>query len=179
MTNGYDPTPGKTLGIVAVILVSHVCVNALGVARLRYLTYSAIILNSVCVIALGIAVLARARTHNTAEFVWGKFYDGTAASPDDVGWSVRASSAYVGVCGLLFSQFTLLGFDASAHLAEETKLAVRVAPWCLLSSVMASFIIGFFVLLCLLFSIQNFETVRTSPIPVLQIFTDSCGEQGA
>lgn len=178
VTRGYDPSAGKTLAMVALILVSHVFVNAFGIRHIRYTIYIAMVLNSVLIAALGIAVLSGAKTHNSAQFVFAKFFDGTAADGNTVGWSVRASPAYVAICGTLFSQYTLLGFDASAHLCEETRQAVGVAPWCLLSAVGASFVCGFLLLLSLLFSIQDFDKVRTSPIPVLQIFTDSCGEAG-
>ncbi|MCJ1280547.1 hypothetical protein MMC21_008376 [Puttea exsequens] len=178
VTNGYNPSPGRTLGMIAVIILSHVVVNALSTQKLRYMVYTAICLNSVFVSALAIAVLAGAKRHNSADFVFAKFFDGTAATPDAEGWSVRASPAYVAVCGVMFSQYTLLGFDACAHLCEETRSAVRVAPRCLLSAVGASFCFGFFLLLCLLFSIQDFDKVRTSPVPILQIFTDSCGHGG-
>ncbi len=94
------------------------------------------------------------------------------------GWSIRASPAYVAVVGVLMSQYTILGFDASAHLCEETRKAVRDAPLGLLSSIAGSSIIGFFLLVALLFSIQDFEAVRTSPLPVLKILTDACGEGG-
>lgn len=164
--------------MVALILASHVVVNAFGIRHIRYTIYIAMVLNSVSIAALGIAVLSGAKTHNSAQFVFTKFFDGTAADRNVVGWSVRASPAYVAICGTLFSQYTLLGFDASAHLCEETRKAVGVAPWCLLSAVGASFVCGFLLLLCLLFSIQNFDEVRTSPIPILEIFTDSCGKAG-
>jgi amino acid transporter len=178
MTRGYHPSAGKTLGMVALILASHVVVNAFGIRHIRYTIYIAMVMNSLSIGALGIAVLSGAKTHNSAQFVFAKFFDGTAADRNAVGWSVRASPTYVAICGTLFSQYTLLGFDASAHLCEETKQAVGVAPWCLLSAVGASFVCGFLLLLSLLFSIQDFDKVRTSPIPILQIFTDSCGEAG-
>ena len=178
VTNGYEPSPGKTLGMVAVILLSHAIVNLFSIRHLRYMVYTAIVLNSVLISALAIAVLSGSKTHNSVKFVFGKFFDGTAADDSQVGWSVRASPAYVAVCGILFSQYTLLGFDASAHLCEETKQAVRVAPWCLLSAVGASFVFGFFVLVALLSSIQDFERVRKSPLPILEIFTDACGQRG-
>ena len=91
VTNGYNPSPGRTLALVALILISHVAVNALSIRRLRYMIYTAIGLNSVFVAALAISVLAGAKSHNSARFVFANFFDGTAATPDDDGWSVRAS----------------------------------------------------------------------------------------
>lgn len=74
-----------------------------------------------------------------------------------------------------------LGFDASAHLSEETKKASWSAPIGVVSSVGFSSIFGFFVLMAFLFSIQDFEGTLDSVYgqPVLQILVDVCGENGA
>ncbi|KAL9598169.1 MAG: hypothetical protein Q9219_004666 [cf. Caloplaca sp. 3 TL-2023] len=177
VTNGYHATAGKTLGILAVVLVSHVAVNLISIHRLRYMIYTSIFLNTLGIFCLIVAVLAKAKTHQTARFTFGKFFDGTGIDGNP-GWSVRAAPAYVAACGVLMSQYTILGYDASAHLCEETRKAVRDAPIGLLSAIAASACIGFFVIVGLLFSIQDFETVRSSPLPVLQILTDACGQGG-
>ena len=116
MVNGYQPSAGKTLGIMAVILISHVAINTFSIRILRYMIYAALWLNTVGVFCLAVAVLAKAPVHQSTRFVFGKFFDGTASDGSDVGWSMRASPAYLAACGALFSQYTLLGFDASAHL---------------------------------------------------------------
>jgi amino acid transporter len=79
------------------------------------------------------------------------------------------------------SQYTLTGFDASAHLSEETRKASWSAPIGVVSSVGFSSLFGFFVLLSFLFSIQNFEGTVGSDYgqPVLQIFVDVFGDDGA
>lgn len=76
---------------------------------------------------------------------------------------------------------TGVGFDASAHLSEETKKASWSAPIGVVSSVGFSSIFGFFVLMAFLFSIQDFEGTLDSVYgqPVLQILVDVCGENGA
>lgn len=178
VSNGYNPSPGKTLGILAVVLTSHVCVNLLSVRTLRYMIYTSITLNTIGVLSLAIAVLAKAPHHQPAKFVFSMFYDGTSAIKGGEGWSLRASPAYVAAVGVLMSQYTILGFDASAHLCEETRRAVRDAPLGLMYSIAASALIGFFVIVSLLFSIQDYQTVRESPLPVLRILTDSCGKGG-
>jgi amino acid transporter len=73
------------------------------------------------------------------------------------------------------------GFDASAHLSEETKKASWSAPIGVISSVGFSALFGFFVLMAFLFSIQDFERTVSSDYgqPVLQIFVDIAGENGA
>ena len=111
VSNGYHATPGKTLGILAIILFSQAAVNVLSIHKLRYMIYTSILLNFGAVLCLSIAVLAKAKTHQSAAFVFTKFFDGTGQ--DGPGWSVRASSFYVAVIGLLMAQFTIIGFDSS------------------------------------------------------------------
>lgn len=57
--------------------------------------------------AVVIAVLSAAPTHQSRHFVFSTFIDGTGV--DGVGWSVRASPAYVAVIGILTAQYTLTG----------------------------------------------------------------------
>jgi amino acid transporter len=79
------------------------------------------------------------------------------------------------------AQYTITGFDASAHLSEETRNAARSAPIGVLTSIGVSFVFGFFLILCLLFSIQDFQATIGSSYaqPVLQILIDVFGDDGA
>ncbi|RDL38936.1 Uncharacterized protein BP5553_03276 [Venustampulla echinocandica] len=178
--SAYVPTAGKTVGIYAAVLISHGVVNTFGVRVLRYLNNTSIFLHSVGVTSLAIAVLAKAPTHQSAKFVFASFNDLTGADGAD-GWSIRASPAYVACCGALMSQYTLTGFDASAHLSEETRKASWSAPIGVISSVGFSSLFGFFVLMSFLFSIQDLKNTVESSFgqPVLQIFVDICGDDGA
>lgn len=76
---------------------------------------------------------------------------------------------------------TVSKVDASAHLSEETKKASWSAPLGVISSVGFSALFGFFVLMAFLFSIQDFTNTVGSAYeqPVLQIFVDVFGEDGA
>lgn len=65
-----------------------------------------------------------------------------------------------------------------AHLCEETRKAVRDAPYGLLYAISGSAVMGFFLLISLLFAIQDFKSVATDPMPLLRVLTDSCGRQG-
>ncbi|GAP91219.1 putative APC amino acid permease [Rosellinia necatrix] len=176
----YEPTPAKTVGIYAAVLVSHGLVNTFGVRVLKHLNNLSIILHSAGVTALAVAVLAKAPKHQPASFVFGYLHDGTGVDGSP-GWSERASPAYLVVCGSLLAQYTLTGFDASAHLSEETRRASWSAPIGVVSSVGFSAVFGLLVLLSLLFSIQDFEATVASKYgqPVLQILVDVFGEDGA
>lgn len=176
----YVPTPGKTIGIYAALLTSHGLINTFGVKILKYLNNSSIVLHSAGVFSVAVAIVAKAPTHRSASEVFGFFHDGTG--PDGApGWSIRASPAYVACVGILLAQYTITGFDASAHLSEETRKAQWSAPLGVLTSIFVSFLFGFFYILCLLFSIQDFEGVIGSSTgqPVLQILLDIFSEDGA
>ncbi|KAL9106904.1 MAG: hypothetical protein Q9227_008152 [Pyrenula ochraceoflavens] len=100
---GFETSAAKTLGIYAALLFSHAMVNTFGVHILRYLNNTSIVLHSLGVFSFAVAVLAKAPKHQSAQFVFAKFYDGTG----DPGWSVRASPAYVACIGVLIAQYTI------------------------------------------------------------------------
>src|SRR5687767_1515651 len=64
---------------------------------------------------------------------------------------------YVFGLGLLMSQYTITGFDASAHMAEETNQASRMAAVGMYMSVVASVIFGFFLLVAVTFAVPSTE----------------------
>jgi amino acid transporter len=57
--------------------------------------------------------------------------------------------------GFLLTQYTITGFDASAHLSEETHSASRNAARGVWQSIFYSAIIGWFVILAITFAVQN------------------------
>jgi amino acid transporter len=59
--------------------------------------------------------------------------------------------------GLLMAQYTMTGFDASAHTAEETQRASRAAAVGMWTSVFVSMIFGFILLVAVTFAIPSTE----------------------
>ncbi|GAA5899064.1 hypothetical protein JCM8208_002992 [Rhodotorula glutinis] len=171
---GFESSAARIIGIDAGILVFSGLLNSVNVKILGHLNRLSIAMHSVGVFSVGVALLASAPSLRSAKEVFGTFYDGTG----DPGWSVRASPAYVALTGILLAQFTITGFDASAHMAEETADAGRAAPFGVLISVGASACFGLFYLLSLLFSMQDYQATLDSSQPVLHIFTDAFGKTG-
>jgi amino acid transporter len=66
---------------------------------------------------------------------------------------------YVFGIGLLMSQYTITGFDASAHLAEETHQASRMAAVGMYMSVVASVVFGWILLLAVTFAVPDTQGV--------------------
>jgi len=82
-----------------------------------------------------------------------------------------APLALVFVLGLLQAQWTYTGYDASAHVAEETVMARLNAAWGVFLSVAVSAVVGYVLLLILTWSIPKGDVAATAndAYPVLQI----------
>ncbi|KJA24697.1 hypothetical protein HYPSUDRAFT_214332 [Hypholoma sublateritium FD-334 SS-4] len=176
---GFVPTPKTTIGIYAAVLFSQGLTNTFGVHLLHYLNNISVWWHAVGTTSLVIAILAKAPTHQSAKFVFRTFIDGTG--PPGEGWGDRASHSYVAVIGVLMAQYTLTGFDASAHMTEETHNAAMSGSIGIITAIGVSAVLGWFLILGLLFSIQDLDGTLASSTgqPVTQIFLDTVGERGA
>lgn len=168
---GFVPTPGKTMLIFLAILLLHAILNLFGVRLVS-------VLNSISVwwhlggvaLIVGALVLVPDR-HQSTHTVFTSFANGT-------GWS---SHWYVVLLGLLLAQYTFSGYDASAHLSEETTDAQRSAPRGIIRAIFWSWVAGFVLLLGLTYAIQDYAgTLATNTgVPPAQIFLDALGVTGA
>ena len=77
----------------------------------------------------------------------------TPASPGPA--SAASCSGTCSALGLLMSQYTITGFDASAHMAEETHQASRMAAVGMYMSVVVSVIFGWVLLLAVTFAVPD------------------------
>jgi amino acid transporter len=85
--------------------------------------------------------------------------------------------------GLLMAQYTITGFDASAHTAEETNKASRGAAVGMWTSVFASVVFGFILLVAVTFAIPStdgaLKTVNQLLPIVPWIWATSMGQRWA
>lgn len=83
----------------------------------------------------------------------------------------RAPFALVFLLALLQAQWTYTGYDASAHVAEETHMARKNCAWGVFLSVAVSAVAGYLLLLTLTWCIPNGDIAATAgdKYPVLQI----------
>ncbi len=75
--------------------------------------------------------------------------------------------------GALLTQYTITGYDASAHLSEETKGAANTAAKGIWRSIFYSAIGGWILLLAFLFAVQSPEGVSKGGGGVAVIFTQA------
>ncbi|TJZ44217.1 amino acid permease [Streptomyces piniterrae] len=169
--DSFYPTPGTIMIIYLCILCVHGALNLFGVRLVS-------ILNSISVwwhlggvvVITGVLWLVPAR-HQSASFVFGEFVN-------DTGWS---NSLYVVLIGLLLAQYTFSGYDASAHLSEETTRAQTSAARAIVRAIGWSWVAGFVLLCGLTFAIQNYAGTQDSwtGVAPAQIFLDALGVGGA
>jgi amino acid transporter len=85
------------------------------------------------------------------------------------------------VLALLQAQWTYTGYDASAHMAEETRMARLNSAWGIFLSVAVSAVVGYVLLVVLTWTIPrgDIAAVASDPYPVLAIADGNLSRTGA
>jgi amino acid permease (GABA permease) len=165
---GFDTRPWHTIVLFAAILALHGAVNQFGVDLIAKLNNISVWWHIFGVlIIVGVLVFAPAH-HQSASWVFGHFVNNT-------GWS---SKFYVIMLGLLLAQYTFTGYDASAHMTEETRDAATAGPRGIIMSILVSLVAGWVLLIGVTFAIQHYATESTATVPPAQIFIDAVGATG-
>ncbi len=140
---------GATLLIVyAFLLLSHAFINHYGIRLVAYLNDF-----SVTVHVLGLVVLMGALWFFAPKQPSGFLLQAYSSS------SIHAPYTWLFLLGLLQAQWTYTGFDASAHVAEETVDPRRRAPWGMVTSVVVSGFFGYLLVLSLTWSIPDIPRI--------------------
>lgn len=165
---GLEVSAVSTFIAFVVILLLHGLLNAFGVDLVQMLSSVSAWWHLVGVTIIVVVLAFVPDHHQEASWVFTQFENNT-------GWS---NAAYVFVIGLLMAQYTFTGYDASAHVAEETRNASVAAPKGIVSSVVVSLFAGWALLLAVTFAISDWEAQRDTEIglPPAQIFIDAVGD---
>ncbi|MDT4988031.1 MAG: hypothetical protein QOI74_2125 [Micromonosporaceae bacterium] len=170
LTTGLTVTKWSTFIVFGVIIAAHGLLNTFGVSLVRLLSDVSAWwhLAGVAVIVGVLAVVPD--NHKPLSEVFFEVRNAT-------GFGFGGAAVYAVLVGLLMAQYTYTGYDASAHVAEETHDAARSAPRGIVASVVVSVIAGFFLLFAITWGIQDYEAERTSALglPPAQIFIDAAG----
>jgi amino acid permease (GABA permease) len=159
-----------TILIFAGVLLVHGLLNQFGI-RLVALLNDVSVWWHIFGVLIIVGVLAFVPSHHqSASFVFTHIVNNT-------GWH---STFYVLLLGLLLAQYTFTGYDASAHMTEETHTAARSGPRGIVMSIIVSLIAGWILLIGVTFAIQHYTPEATSAtgVPPAQIFIDAVGATG-
>ncbi len=139
---GGEPTRAMTLAVFAALLLSHAVLNHSGIRVVSWLNdFSA--WYHMAVVLLILVVLGLKGFAQPVSFLF-KFNKTDAYS-----------APYSFIVGLLLAQWTLTGYDASAHVSEETRDPRRTAPWGIFIAVVVSVVFGFLMLAAITLSIPD------------------------
>ncbi|MFD4509815.1 amino acid permease [Streptomyces sp. NPDC058457] len=164
------PTTGTTMLIFAAILLVHGLLNSAGVRVLNALNSISVWWQLGGVAAIVGALMLAPAQHRSPSFLL-TFHNETGFT----------SPAYVVLIGSLVAGYTFCGYDASAHIAEETTNAQVSAPRGIVRSIGVSWVAGFILLAGMLLAVQDYEgtlNTQTGAAPA-QIFLDVLGRTGA
>ena len=92
--------------------------------------------------------------HQSLSYVFTETVNASGYGGGTTSWANPAMWFVFGL-GLLMAQYTMTGFDASAHTAEETHKASRTAATGMWTSVFVSAIFGFILLVAVTFAIPD------------------------
>jgi amino acid permease (GABA permease) len=164
---GFAASPGHTILLFGIILIAHGLLNSFGVKLVARLNDISVWWHIAGVLIIVGALIIAPSKHQSASFVFGHFVNNT-------GWG---STFYVALLGLLLAQYTFTGYDASAHMTEETHDAARSGPRGIVMSIVVSLAAGWVLLIGLTFAIQNYDGALKSStgVPPAQIFIDAAG----
>ncbi|KAH7650621.1 Amino acid/polyamine transporter I protein [Dioscorea alata] len=144
---GYLASKYVVIAFHGGILLVHAILNSLPISWLSFFGQLAAAWNLLGVFVLMILIPTVATKKASAEFVFTHFN-----TDNDAGIH---SKVYIFVLGLLMSQYTLTGYDASAHMTEETKNADMNGPKGIISAIGISIIVGWGYLLGITFAVTN------------------------
>ena len=157
---------GETFVLFILILALHAALNIFS-SPLVALFNSISVGWHVIGVAVIIAVLVFVPdNHASADFVFTERINNSGFSNGGMYW------LFVLPIGGLLTMYTITGYDASAHVSEETKNASVEAPKGVWRSVAYSAIIGYLVLLAITFAASDPEAGAGGAIP---IFTTAMG----
>jgi len=190
---------GFYLFVMVIIMIPQILINAFGIRLTALLNDFSVYWHIGGVAIIAILLFFFGKTHQPFSFGFtsvttenpldassAEFPDGTVAPALVVGNLVlhsplfnlipglenlyrAAPFALVFVLAFLQAQWTFTGYDASAHVAEETVMARLNSAWGVFLSVAVSAVVGYVILLALTYSIPDIAATATDDYPVLYI----------
>src|SRR5664280_1943 len=150
--NEYWLSPGHTIAILAVVLFIQGLLNTFSVRLVALLNDVSVYwhLIGVAIIFILLFWAPSSGSHQSASFLFGS--EGWNAFKGLSGFTIPL---YVFLVGLLNAQYTFTGYDASAHVSEETMQARISAPKGIVNSIWISMVAGFILLVAVSFAIPH------------------------
>jgi len=171
---GCAITLGATLGLpssanlplLVVILISHAALNVWSVRLVAILNDLSATVHVVGVCVLVGLLFALGRAHPVAWLA-------------DTSFTAREDGVYgLGFLkALMLGMWTFTGYDASAHVSEETHDPARRAPWGIVSAVLVSALAGYALVAALTLAISDLKGAAADEHAALFVMRHALGER--
>lgn len=162
-------TDRNTIFVVfTVILLLHAAMNAIGPQIMNALNIVSAWWHVAGVAVFVLVLILFSDSHQSADFAFTETFDNSGVGFGGVAFSF--------LLGLLHAQYTFTGYDASAHMSEETKDASRTVAKGIISTIVVSAVFGYVLIMAVTFAIPGTvqETLDATaaqglPSPVIYI----------
>src|SRR6478672_7414825 len=144
---------GEVFLLFALILALHTAVNIRRTHMLSLVNSVSVWWHVIGVAAIVVVLIVVPDGHQSFSFVFGHRINNS-------GFSGSMYWFYVLPLGFLLTQYTITGFDASAHISEETHGAAETAAKGVWRSIFYSAIFGWIVLLALTFAATHVGAIN-------------------
>jgi amino acid transporter len=159
-------SPGWAWPLLGLVLLSHGLLNAFSVKLVAWLNSFSATVHVVGVLIVVVALFGFARAQPVS-FLFER------------GFTLRADGVYAlgFLNALILGMWTFTGYDASAHVSEETHDPARRAPRGIVSAVGVSAIFGYALACALTLAIHDLPAIAKDAQPPLAILRVAFGER--
>jgi amino acid transporter len=144
-----------TFVLFVLILIIHALINIFSSHLVALFTNISVWWHVIGVGVIIVLLIAVPSHHQSFSFVFGHRINLS-------GFNTNMYWFYVLPLGFLLTMYTITGYDASAHISEETNDAAQAAPKGVWRSVFYSAVIGWMVLLALTFAATHVSAINAA-----------------
>jgi len=169
----FKGTAHEVIYVYAVILAVHALMNIFSVRLVAFLNDVSVWWHVLGVLIIVAFLIFKPSHHQSFSTVFGHTLNNS-------GWG-HGWLWLVLLLGLLQAQYTYTGYDASAHMSEETQNASRSAARGVIMSIVVSAVFGYILALGVTFAIQGSigGTAAAGTFAVKKVYLDALGNTTA
>jgi amino acid transporter len=169
---GYNNDNHHIMYVYVAILVLHALMNIFSVRLVATLNDVSAYWHVIGVAVFALVLIIFADSHQSVSWVFSETVNNSGLS--------GIPFLFIFFLGFLQAQYTYTGYDASAHLSEETRDASVAAAKGVVNSVLVSAIAGYVLILALTFAIEDLDKVADAgAFAVIEVLQQALGETGA
>lgn len=166
---GLGTDRGTIFAVFTVILLLHAGMNIIGPHIATRINMVSAWWHVAGVLVFVLVLAFFAKDHQSVSFVFTETVDNSGVGFGGVTFSF--------LLGLLHAQYTFTGYDASAHMSEETKNASTAVVKGIINTILVSAVFGYVLILAVTFAIPNLDDALNpelnSGYPVIYILQES------